>query len=61
MVRGQSDLFDFAAVIVHETDAATLLDVGLDDPVWFPKSVLQDNGDGTWTVPERLAVEKGIV
>ena len=54
-------LYDFAAILKHETEKAVLLDCGLEESVWFPKSVIQDNGDGTWTVPERFAIEKGLV
>ena len=54
-------LYDFAATKIHSTENAVLLDCGLDEPVWFPKSVIEDNGDGTWTVPEHFAIEKGIV
>lgn len=53
-------LFDFAAVVRHETKLAYLLDVGLSKPVWLPKSQTENNGDGTFTCPERLAKEKGI-
>lgn len=54
-------LFDFSAEIVHETEKALLLDVGEEKPIWFPKSIVEDNGDGTFTVPENYAKEKGIV
>ena len=55
------DLYDFAAELVRETDLAVLLDCGEAHPIWFPKSLTEDNGDGTWTVPEWLAEDKGIV
>ena len=54
-------LYDFSAVLVHETEKASLLDCGQGEPIWFPKSVTEENGDGTWTVPERWAIDKGIV
>lgn len=57
----KSDLIDFAAVKVNETEAAILVDHGGDEPAWFPKSVIEDNGDGTFTVPEWWAKEKGVV
>lgn len=44
------ELYDFEAEIIHETDK-----------VWFPKSILEDNGDGTFTCPEKFAIEKEIV
>lgn len=49
----------------HETNMAVLIDVGLGDPVWFPKSQLEDwpdkgeNGDVLMT--EWIAEEKGVV
>ena len=56
-----SDDYTFDAVVERETPEALLLDVGLDDPVWFPKSQCDDNGDGTFTVPQWIAEDKGIV
>lgn len=29
--------------------------------VWLPKSKCEDNGDGTWSVPEWLAIKEGLV
>lgn len=55
------NLYDFSAIKKHETDKAVLLDCGEEEAVWFPKQYLEDNGDGTWTVPEWLAEEKEIV
>lgn len=54
-------LYDFAGEIVHETELALLIDCGEKQPIWFPKSIVEDNGDGTFTVPERWAKDKGIV
>lgn len=59
--RGGVALFDFAATVVHQTALVVKLDVGLEEPVWFPKSIIQDNGDETWTVPENMAIDKGLV
>jgi len=28
---------------------------------WVPKSQVEDNGDGTFTMPEWLAIDKGFV
>jgi len=53
-------LFDFAAELKHETDAAYLVTDGSED-YWLPKSMTEDNGDGTFTIPEWMAIEKGIV
>lgn len=60
-VSGRSDLIDIAATLVHQTDKAVLLDAGMEEPAWLPKSQVEDNGDGTWTMPERLAHEKGLI
>lgn len=54
-------LYDFDAIVVHQTERAILLDVGNDEPVWLPKSAVEDNNDGTFTCSERLAIEKGIL
>jgi hypothetical protein len=53
-------LFDFAAELKHETENAFLVTDG-DKDYWLPKSMTEDNGDGTWTIPEWIAIEKGIV
>ncbi len=60
MIPGRSNLVDIDATLVHETDRAVLLDTG-SARAWVPKSVVEDNGDGTWTLPEPMAVEKGLV
>lgn len=28
---------------------------------WVPKSLVENNEDGTWTMPEWLALEKGFI
>lgn len=28
---------------------------------WFPKSYVEKNGDGTYTMPEWLALDKGFI
>ena len=53
-------LFDFAGTLKHETDNAFLVNDG-DKDYWLPKKLTEDNGDGTFTLPEWLAIEKGIV
>lgn len=60
MSFGRSDLVDVAAEKRHETDKALLLFDG-DQEVWVPKSQVEDNGDGTFTMPEWLAIERGFV
>lgn len=58
----KSELFDFAAKVKIDNPAklAVLLNDGRID-VWVPRSLLQDNGDGTFTVPEWFAVKNGLV
>ena len=56
-----SDLVDIDATLRHETDAAFLLDYGGEKPVWVPKSLVEDNGDGTFAMPEWLAIEKEMI
>jgi hypothetical protein len=52
-------LFDIAAEVRGETDKAWRL---FDGKVteWVPKSQVEDNRDGTFTMPEWLAKEKGF-
>jgi hypothetical protein len=53
-------LFDMAAEIRRETDKAWLLFDGTKE-AWVPKSQVEDNKDGTFTMPEWLAKDKGFV
>lgn len=58
----RSDLIDLEARLVHETDKARLLDFGGDAPVWLPKSQHEwDAEDGLVTLPERVAIDRGLV
>ena len=52
--------YDFAGTKLRETQEAILIDDGT-KRVWFPKSMIEENNDGTFTVPEWLAIEKEIV
>lgn len=56
----QKELIDIAASIRAETDKALRLDDGT-RVEWVPKSQVEDNGDGTFTMPEWLAQEKGFI
>lgn len=60
MPSGRSDLVDIAAEIRAETDLAWRLHDGVETE-WVPKSQVEDNGDGTFTMPEWLATEKGFL
>ena len=53
-------LVDITAVLRHETDAAYLIDDGV-TKVWVPKSQVEMNDDGTFTMPEWLAQEKELI
>lgn len=53
-------LFDFTAEIKGETKAAYRLYDG-SKTEWFPKSQIENNNDGTFTIPVWLAKEKGLI
>lgn len=57
---GRNDLIEVAAEIHHETEKAWLLFDG-EREEWVPKSQAEDNGDGTFTMPEWLAAAKGFI
>lgn len=56
----KSDLIDVAAEKRGETEKAWKLYDG-DKTEWVPKSMVEDNGDGTYAMPEWLAKEKGFI
>lgn len=53
-------LIDIAAKLQGETDKAYRIYDG-SRTEWVPKSQVEDNGDGTFTMPEWLAQEKGFI
>ncbi len=53
-------LTDIAAELRHETPRAYLIFDGATE-VWLPKSQTELNSDGTFTLPEWLAKEKGLI
>lgn len=55
-----TELVEITAIIRHETDKAYLLFDG-ERKAWVPKSHVQDNEDGTFTMPEWLAQDKGFI
>ena len=68
MTSGQSNLVDIAAVKRIEKGGGTAHFQGELDPqngreiwIWVPTSQIQDNGDGTFTLPEWLAKDKGLI
>ena len=65
-----SDLIDVACEIRRETDKAVAvadgtanmdLGDGKEKLFWLPKSQIEINDDGTITMPEGLAKEKGLI
>ena len=60
MADSNSNLVDIAANVRGETRLAFHLDAG-GFPEWVPKSQVEDNGDGTFTMPEWLAFDKGFI
>lgn len=56
----RSDLVDIAAQIRGETEKALRLFDGARTE-WVPKSQVEENGDGTFAMPEWLAKEKGFI
>ncbi len=53
-------LFDIDAELRHETELAFLIFDG-EREFWLPKSKVENNGDGSFTMPEWMAIEKGLV
>jgi hypothetical protein len=53
-------LFDLAAEVRGETPQAYRLFDGKIS-AWVPKSQVENNGDGTFTMPEWLAKDKGFL
>jgi hypothetical protein len=53
-------LVDIAAELRHETLKAWLIFDG-DQEVWVPKSLVENNGDGTFTMPEWFAKKLELI
>lgn len=60
MTAGKTRLVDIAGELRRETEKAIMIFDG-DKEVWLPKSQVEDNGDGTFTMPEWLALDKGLI
>lgn len=56
----KSELVDIAAQVRGETDKAYRLFDGTKTE-WVPKSQVERNNDGTFTMPEWLAQDKGFI
>lgn len=61
MPREHVHQVDITAKLIHETELAYLLDDGCGVRAWVPKACCEDNGDGSWTMPERIAIDKEFV
>ena len=59
-MTGRSDLVDIAGEIRHETKKGMLFFDG-ERQVWLPKSMVEDNRDGTVAMPAWLALERGLI
>ena len=59
-MAGRKILVDISAQIVGETEKAYRLYDGKTTE-WVPKSQVERNDDGTFTMPEWLAIEKEFV
>lgn len=60
MADRDSKLTDIAAQLRYETARAYLVFDGSQEQ-WLPKSQCEMNVDGTFTLPEWLAKEKGLI
>lgn len=56
----QVRLCDIAAELRRETPKAWLIFDGAKE-VWVPKSEVENNNDGSFTMPEWIALEKGLI
>ena len=56
----KSNLIDIPARLIHETEKAWLLTTDDTNKVWIAKSAAEFDGE-TLTLPEPLALEKGLI
>ena len=59
-MKREIKLVDIEAEIEAETEKAWRLFDGK-TTAWVPKSQVEKNSDGTFTMPERLAQDKGFI
>jgi hypothetical protein len=60
-ISDDTALYDITATVRRETQKAWMLDDGSGTPQWVPKSQVEKNDDGTFTMPLWLAKEKGFI
>lgn len=58
--KGSGGVTDIEAELLHETPGAYRIFDGK-TACWLPKSQVERNDDGTFTMPRWLATEKGLV
>lgn len=54
------DIIEVEATLRRETDKAFLLFDGKKE-AWVPRNIVEDNDDGTFSMPEWLAEDKGLI
>lgn len=59
-MQKKHNIIEIAAELRHTTDKAFLLYDG-EKEAWVAKSQVEDNGDGTFSMPEWLAMEKEFI
>jgi hypothetical protein len=61
-MKTNHDLADVTATLKRETEKALLLkSIQTGKEGWVPKSQTENNGDGTFTMPQWLAEDKELV
>lgn len=60
MTSSRSDIVDIHADLKHETEKAYLISDGSRE-AWIPKSQCERNDDGTFSMPEWIAMDKGLI
>jgi hypothetical protein len=59
-IVSKRELIDIAGELRGETDKASRIYDGKTTE-WVPKSMVEENSDGTFTMPEWLAQDKGFI
>lgn len=59
-MKSNHDIIEIAADLRRETEKALLLYDGAKE-AWVPKVQVENNNDGTFSMPEWLAMDKGFL
>jgi hypothetical protein len=59
--RANHDLVDIEGRVLIRREKAIYFDAGDAKPIWLPLSQIEINDDGSVTMPEWLALEKGLI